>query len=478
MTRFLFLSIIAFSIFSCKTNVSEFEQIGKITPRTTHQIESNNWTIGCEVLDRDYANYHYYKEYLDSLGCKTARLQSGWAKTEKVKGVYSFEWLDTIIDDLLSRNICPWLQLSYGNPIYKGGGGYSLGAGMPQSKEALNAWDKWVKASVERYKEKVNYYEIWNEGNLKGNNDPSEYAALYIRTAEIIKSIQPEAKISGLATAWFGIEFNKNFFKYIDSIGKINLVDEVTFHPYHPQPEIAKYGIQELKDVIAKYSDKITIKQGENGAPSTNKTSGALSGFDWNEYRQAKWFLRRMMNDNGNGIPTTVFTIIDFEYPSGQHTVGWNTKGILKADRSNGKVESKKLSYKAVQNVTAIFDNNIQLLPSIQFSIDSSKVDTSNLFLLKENFSLYGYEDSKSKSQLVTIWCGGKNADIDVEKFNIDISFTELNIDEPVFVNLLTGNIYEIPSNNCKKTSLGWVFHSLPINDVPVVITDKKLVVK
>lgn len=83
-----------------------------------------------------------------------------------MKGVYDFEWLDKIIDDALSQDVQPWLQVSYGNPIYPGGGEAALAGGIPTSEEALEAWDQWVEAMVNRYKEKVKEWEIWNEPDI------------------------------------------------------------------------------------------------------------------------------------------------------------------------------------------------------------------------------------------------------------------------------------------------------------------------
>lgn len=67
-----------------KTNFSiPFKRIGSIKPRTTHEIKSSNWILGCETLDRDMADYEQYKEYIAPLGIKRLRMQAGWAKTEK-----------------------------------------------------------------------------------------------------------------------------------------------------------------------------------------------------------------------------------------------------------------------------------------------------------------------------------------------------------------------------------------------------------
>ncbi|NMA39117.1 MAG: hypothetical protein GX937_02965, partial [Lentisphaerae bacterium] len=65
-------------------------RIGALRPRSVTEIAGSNWTLGCEVLDRDFADYQQYKEYIAPLGIKTIRLQGGWAKCEKVPGVYDF----------------------------------------------------------------------------------------------------------------------------------------------------------------------------------------------------------------------------------------------------------------------------------------------------------------------------------------------------------------------------------------------------
>ena len=40
------------------------KRIGTIRPRSANEIEGSNWTLGCETLDRDFADYQQYKEYL------------------------------------------------------------------------------------------------------------------------------------------------------------------------------------------------------------------------------------------------------------------------------------------------------------------------------------------------------------------------------------------------------------------------------
>jgi hypothetical protein len=81
------------------------KRLGTLTPKNVRQIDTSHWTLGCETIDREYADYHSYKEYLPALGIKRIRLQGGWARTEKDPGIYDFAWLDSIVDDARSRGL-------------------------------------------------------------------------------------------------------------------------------------------------------------------------------------------------------------------------------------------------------------------------------------------------------------------------------------------------------------------------------------
>jgi hypothetical protein len=57
--------------------------IGSIKPRNATEIESSNWLIGCETLDRDFADYDQYKEYLVPLGIKLLRCRQDGLKRRR-----------------------------------------------------------------------------------------------------------------------------------------------------------------------------------------------------------------------------------------------------------------------------------------------------------------------------------------------------------------------------------------------------------
>jgi hypothetical protein len=446
----------------------EMKRIGTIKPRSTSEIESSRLTVGCETIDRDHTVWDNYKDYLPPLGVKKIRLQAGWAKCERVPGVYDWKWLDEIIDFAVANNIEPWLQPSYGNPAYPGGGGVNLLNSIMTSEEAWTAWDRWVEALVTRYKDRVKEWEIWNEPDHPGQNiTPETTAHLNIRTAEIIKRIQPEAKIAGLAyTSNSDKVYLDKFLKIIADAGKLDLFQWISYHSYTMRPEDAytENRVLGLRTVIEKYSKNILLRQGENGAPSTYIPSFALSEYYWTEYTQAKYNMRRMLGDLGHDIETSVFTIIDIYYNWGDRAV-LNTKGLIQSDITMAAIRPK-VAYYAIQNLAAIFDNNLVLNPGFKYSTSST-----------ESMSVFGYYHQPTKTPLVALWLDGNNVTNSFKTTPVSFTVENVSFNTPVWVDLMTGGIYEIPKSQWSKSGSSCTFN-IPMYDSPVLITEKSFLTK
>jgi hypothetical protein len=443
--------------------VINMKRIGSVKPRSTTEIEASRITVGCETLDRDLAVWDNYKAYLKPLGVKKIRLQAGWAKCEKVQGVYDWQWLDSIINYAVANGMEPWLEASYGNPIYKGGGGKGLLNSLMTSPEAFAAWDRWVEALVLRYKDRVKEWEIWNEPDHPMQKiSPETTAELNIRTAVIIKKAQPEAKIAGLAFASnSNQDYLDRFLKVIADQGKLHLFTWISYHSYTMRPEDAytKDKVLGLKEVIRKYSDKILLRQGENGAPSTFIPSFALSNYYWTEYTQAKYNMRRLLGDLGHDIETSVFTIIDIYYKP-----VLNTKGLIQSDITMAAIRPK-VAYYAVQNLAAIFDNNLVLDSAFTYSTDN-----------KTSLSVYGYQHATNKHAVVALWIDSANVSNSFATTPVTITINNAAFKKPVYIDLMTGTIYEIPKNQWRRNGNGTTFSGIPVYDAPVLITERALV--
>ena len=438
------------------------KQIGTIKPRSANEIAGSHWTLGCETLDRDFADYQQYKEYIVPLGIKTIRLQGGWAKTEKVKGNYDFAWLDTIIDDARGRGLNILLETDYGNPIYEGGGGADLAGGFPTSDTALVACDRWVEAMAARYKGKVRDWAMWNEPDINKQHKPEDIAAFNIRTAEIIKRIIPESRLAGLSLASSGPKFFESCLKALAEKGKVDRFHWFIYHGYEFNPDNSYQKVEELKATLARFSTNAKMRQGENGCPSELATKFALANHPWTEFSQAKWGLRRMLGDLGHDVESAVFTICDFNH-TGREI---NRKGLLRAT-ADKKVAKIKLAYYAVQNCVAVFDDTLERVkqPAVAVMYDKSTAS-------------FAYRNKTTGQGLVVLWDNSGTPDDAFVTRPAQVVVKGLAIREPVWVDLISGRIYEVPADRVQTAGGFSIFKDIPLYDAPVLIAEKELVLK
>lgn len=165
---------------------------------------------------------------------------------------------------------------------------------------------------MHHFRDRVYEWEIWNEPDLGKGNTAEDYTALFIRTAEIIRSEQPRARIYALGLAG-QVPFAEKFLEELNRHGKLGLVDAITFHGYPRNPDDT-WTVDKLRAVVAKFGRAIELRQGETGAPSNYQENFALSKMPWSENTQAKWNLRRMLAHHGKDVPFNLFTMSDMHY--------------------------------------------------------------------------------------------------------------------------------------------------------------------
>lgn len=425
--------------------------LGTIRPRSSAEIVSSTWSIGGETLDRDFAVYANYRQYLGPLGAKAIRLQAGWAKCEKTRGKYDWRWLDDIVDDAVSQGVRSWLETSYGNPLYPDGGDPKLGGGFPKSPEALAAWDHWVRELVRRYRDRVDEWEVWNEPDKQR---PEDYANLFIRTAEIIRAEQPKSHIYGLALAG-KFPFAEAFLARLKERGKLDLLDAVTIHFYPPNPDDTS-SVDTMRALLQKYGSSASVRQGETGAPSATGGFGALRHRVWSETTQAKWDLRRMLAHRGKDVPFNLFTLMELRYPT-----GLNSKGLLKANEDM-TVARPKPAYFAAQRVFAIFDDTVERIAEF-------KATTTE----KTPLAAFGYRKKGGEGTIATVWFSGDPPVDAMTTTPVDLTLRGLKFAEPVYVDLFSGKVLAIPADRWSADGDAVVFKQIPLYDSPILIADR-----
>lgn len=432
--------------------------IGKIRPLHAREIESSNWSAGAETMDRDYTVYENWSEHLGPLGVKKARLQSGWAKTERAAGVYDWNWLDAIIQDMRAQGVEPWMCLCYGNTVYQGGGGTRLGAAIPVSPEARAAWLRFVRGIVARYKDAIDEWEVWNEPN-HGGNAPEVYADFLVDTARAVRSIQPDATIVSMSLAGVDVQYASDVLRILSDRDHLHLVDEISYHPYSKNPDDSYRAVARLREAVAGFSPRLSIRQGENGAPSEYRETKALSRYPWTETSQAKWALRRMLGDLGRGIPSSYFAIMDMNYPD-----EINRKGLLRAN-GDQTVQRRKPAYYAVQHLAAVFTDRLEGVPGLAWETSTSR-----------SLSLFAFENPHSGKSAAVFWFDGEIPSDSPAVYPVDIVLYGADFERPVFADLASGGIYPIPAGSWSRAGNVHRFSGAPCLDSPVMIADESLI--
>ena len=383
------------------------------------------------------------------------------------------------MDDALGRGCRPWLQTSYGNPLYPGGGGDNLGAGLPRSDEALKAYDRWVETMATRYKAKVFDWEVWNEPNFGDNtlNTPEMTAEFNARTATILKRVQPAARISGLALGHFGLPFAERFFNRLAALKAVGLFDNFTYHDYVYNPDANRHDVERMKRLMRKHSPTAKLRQGENGAPSAGGTGrGALWDYDWTELTQAKWDARRMLGNLGQDVECSIFGIVEMNYTAGPINK-LNYKGLLKSDETK-RVVRPKLAYYAVQNVAAIFDDTLERISDLERTHNLAAGPSPHRYshTTDRAMALFGYRHRRTGLHAYTLWLSDQIPADANDLRPQDIGIVGAKFETPVWVDVVSGAVHAIPATQWERRGDTHRFKGIPVYDSPVVLADKSLI--
>lgn len=484
---------------------NDLRPLGKLRTRKSVDISSSKLGVGFECLDRDMWNPNQAWPVLNELGVKWARVQTGWAKTEREPGVYDFTWLDDIVDKLLERGVQPWLSVSYGNPLHTKRINAApvgqppewmecdwTGVGFPpiHTTEEKDAWRNYVGALTTHFRDRVTHYEVWNEPDLlsfwKCQPKASEYVDLVRQTVEPLRREQPKAKIIGGAIAWGMTVWSLKFLEDCMKAGLHELIDIVSYHGYKSIPE--RHSPQEtaaFKHLLDKYDSSLEYWQGEGGVQSkvpSGGNAGALSNMKLSEDIQARMLLRRTLLELHNGCSMhSYFHMADFgHYADDKRTYHY---GLVRLEDG-----SPKPAYFALQTLCSLLSGpmepaNGRTAAHMSVRDDTDDPRATKVFTWHANFvvgdvPIHAWwlpdsveDDPVKRAAEMTLW--------------LDAC---LRLDDPVLIEPITQKVYEIPCEMDKRTCAEtWMFPDpeaegvrrfpcLPVCNSPLLLTDKTLI--
>jgi hypothetical protein len=174
-------------------------------------------------------------DQMNTLGATWIRADFEWSGIEATKGVFTWDRADVAVDQARSHGINVLATLDY-TPSW---------ARTNQTSDHYppddpDTFASFAKAAVQRYKDRVHDWEIWNEPNYSlfwlPRPDVAAYTTLLRKAYAAIKSVDPTATVMvGGLTVSGGSNLAPTFLQniYDDNGGTSNgLFDAVAWHPY------------------------------------------------------------------------------------------------------------------------------------------------------------------------------------------------------------------------------------------------------
>ena len=492
---------------SFRPEPSGVQRLGKVKPVRSTEIRESYWGIQAGSFQDSVL------EKASAIGVKWTRLEASWPSIEKEPGKYDWSRTDAAFDSTQRFGITPFVTLGGGNRLYapvlhyddpKQAEIYGEGPAPPTNNEkAMAAWLRFVEAAVTRYKEKIRYWEVWNEPNHRAywgaEPNAADYGRLLRETATLIKRIEPAAKVIGGATAGMNAPFVDGYL----SAGTAHLIEIISYHQYEGEPEERIMLMAKLRAAIDKHNPAIVTWQGECGYPSASSTRDYRGVAPWGPYIQAKWLLRQAFSDvflsrsevsnyfllysggNRNDRQPRSFLspaeqIIGYfpVRPDGNsigaraRRVGVNEKSLI--DSTSGE---PKPGYYAYRNLCAVLDKTYKPV------VRETKVEVLNPGI----FDGIGASDDAFPSvpivasfarptgaQLLAYWLPWHGQEYLPKLAKVRLQARSTDFHAPVLIDPITGEVFELPRPKVSGDLA--VFDNLPLADYPFLIAERSAI--
>jgi hypothetical protein len=190
---------------------------------TTPKPAASPWGISSSASS--IRNHAEWLPKMAAAGVSTVRLFPEWRDFEPTPGTWKWDRADTLVEDAAKNNI-EINAILMGSPP-----GARQAHAFPM--EDLDTWSRFVSKVVGRYKKRIHYWEVWNEGNggfNDGKHTTADYAKLAL-TTYASKEADPHAQV-GLSVASFDAPYLNQAIRAMAREGKPDRFDYLCIHPY------------------------------------------------------------------------------------------------------------------------------------------------------------------------------------------------------------------------------------------------------
>ncbi len=320
-------------------------------------------------------------------GIKWVRTGAYWSAVEISKGSFDWTQVDRVVNYADSHDLSILLVIAYTPGWANGNKGFNY------PPDNVSDWENFVRITVDRYKNKVKYWDIWNEPNsldffTQGKDVFVE--KIFLPAARVIRSADPGAFIVGPGLAHL-TSLNAEWYfwmKYILTQCS-EYIDIVSHHIYKNEGVYFIYELLEIGEPLIPSVKSIIEETGHSSKPFWITETGWNTA-EFSENVQAERYLEMLQKQRAERCPDKIFfyEIIDDPSP------GIDPWGILRSDLSekpaynvykdfiaglypsngggggNGEAGKKKCYADETTSVTAISGRS-QVLSNLRFLRDT-----------------------------------------------------------------------------------------------------------
>jgi xylan 1,4-beta-xylosidase len=248
---------------------------------------------------------------------------------------YNWQYIDELYDFLERIGMKPFVELGFmPDSLASGSKTIFWYRGNVTPPRDMQKWANFIRAFVEHEKERYGdaevktwYFEVWNEPNLGGfwAGSQQDYLNLYAATASAIKSVSPDYKVGGPATA--GCGWISEFIHFCDT--NHAPVDFISTHTYGVDAgyldETGTHGTALSRNPDAIWGDvqRVRRKIAESAKPNLElhftEWSSSYTPADpmHDSYHSAAYILDKLKNCGDNAQSMSYWTFTDIFEESG-----------------------------------------------------------------------------------------------------------------------------------------------------------------
>ena len=198
---------------------------------------------------------------LQAMGVNTVRIAVPWAGIQIFNApFYYWNQVDAMVNAAVERNMGV-LAVVNTTPIW-------VGLPLYSAHPPLDRFAEFMGLAAERYKGKISAYEVWNEPNLIGFQnpvDPAFYSRMLQAAYPAIKAADPDAIVVGgvLISSFTAGSVSlspRDFLAGMYENGAKGYFDAISYHPYH-----ATLPFSAERPLLTRSADLLPRDAGDDG---------------------------------------------------------------------------------------------------------------------------------------------------------------------------------------------------------------------